>query len=207
MRAGRCGLHTGLFSSLFFVATAMGVIYLFEQRPLRLWLINAGYQVVNFCSHGVRSSASGRSGHSRAADVMTKKIQGCLASTGARSWAAPSVRPVIAAVDGRRMGRLRRRRRLARLPSPPRIPATPPAGAPRGSDIAERYAAAGRARPAAVPRRAGHHRLRSGRQDSHRPGRRLLPHRPRCAVPAARRQHPLRRRRPRQPCSASRTAT
>ena len=42
------GLHTGLFSAFFFVATSIGVIYLFEQRPLRLWLITAGYEVVNF---------------------------------------------------------------------------------------------------------------------------------------------------------------
>jgi hypothetical protein len=46
------GLHSGLFSALFFVATSIGVIYLFEQRPLRLWLINAGYQVVNFAIMG-----------------------------------------------------------------------------------------------------------------------------------------------------------
>ncbi|MBK6674135.1 MAG: DUF1761 domain-containing protein [Proteobacteria bacterium] len=46
------GLHTGLFSAFFFVATSIGVIYLFEQRPLRLWLINAGYQVVNFSIMG-----------------------------------------------------------------------------------------------------------------------------------------------------------
>jgi hypothetical protein len=41
------GLHTGLFSAFFFIATSLGVIYLFEQRPLKLWLVNAGYQVVN----------------------------------------------------------------------------------------------------------------------------------------------------------------
>ena len=46
------GLHTGLFSAFFFLATSIGVIYLFEQRPLRLWLINAGYQVVNFSIMG-----------------------------------------------------------------------------------------------------------------------------------------------------------
>lgn len=40
------GLHTGLWIGLFWVATAYGVTYLFEQRPLRLWLINAGYYVV-----------------------------------------------------------------------------------------------------------------------------------------------------------------
>jgi Protein of unknown function (DUF1761) len=42
------GLHTGVFTGFFFVATALGVIYLFEQRPFKLWCINAGYQVVNF---------------------------------------------------------------------------------------------------------------------------------------------------------------
>jgi hypothetical protein len=40
------GLHTGLWIGLFWVATAYGVTYLFEQRSLRLWLINAGYYVV-----------------------------------------------------------------------------------------------------------------------------------------------------------------
>jgi hypothetical protein len=48
----KAGLHTGLFSAVFFSATAIGVIYLFEQQPLRLWLINAGYQVVNFAIMG-----------------------------------------------------------------------------------------------------------------------------------------------------------
>jgi Protein of unknown function (DUF1761) len=46
------GLHTGAFAGFFFMATGLGVIYLFEQRPLRLWLINAAYQVVNFAAMG-----------------------------------------------------------------------------------------------------------------------------------------------------------
>jgi Protein of unknown function (DUF1761) len=46
------GLHTGVFSSMLFAASSLGVIYLFEQRPLQLWLINAGYQVVNFSIMG-----------------------------------------------------------------------------------------------------------------------------------------------------------
>ncbi len=41
------GAHTGFFVSLMFIATAIGVIYLFERRPLKLFFINAGYQVVN----------------------------------------------------------------------------------------------------------------------------------------------------------------
>jgi hypothetical protein len=46
------GAHVGAFAGFFFIAAALGVIYLFEQRPLKLWLINAGYQVVNFAAMG-----------------------------------------------------------------------------------------------------------------------------------------------------------
>jgi hypothetical protein len=46
------GLHEGFAVGLFFVATALGVIYLFERRPLQLFLINAGYQAVNFAVMG-----------------------------------------------------------------------------------------------------------------------------------------------------------
>lgn len=46
------GLHTGLAGAFFFVAPALGVIYLFEQRPLQLWFINAGYQILNFSAMG-----------------------------------------------------------------------------------------------------------------------------------------------------------
>jgi hypothetical protein len=47
------GLHTGVFTAFFFIATALGVIYLFEQRPFKLWCINAGYQLVNFGAMGL----------------------------------------------------------------------------------------------------------------------------------------------------------
>jgi hypothetical protein len=46
------GLHAGAFVGLFFIGAALGVIYLFEMRPLKLWLINAGYQIVNFAAMG-----------------------------------------------------------------------------------------------------------------------------------------------------------
>ena len=46
------GAHTGLFAAFFFIASALGVIYVFEQRPLPLFLINAGYQLVNFTAMG-----------------------------------------------------------------------------------------------------------------------------------------------------------
>ena len=46
------GLQTGLLVSVFWVATAYGITYLFEQRSLRLFLINAGYNVVLFAIVG-----------------------------------------------------------------------------------------------------------------------------------------------------------
>ena len=46
------GAHVGAFAAFFFLATTLGVIYLFEQRPFKLWLINAGYQIVNFAAMG-----------------------------------------------------------------------------------------------------------------------------------------------------------
>ncbi len=48
----QAGLHTGLWIGLFWVATAYGVTYLFEQRSLRLFLINAGYYVVLYALMG-----------------------------------------------------------------------------------------------------------------------------------------------------------
>ena len=38
---------------LFWVGPAFGVVYLFEQRPLAHWLVNAGYHVVSFVVMGV----------------------------------------------------------------------------------------------------------------------------------------------------------
>jgi len=46
------GAHVGAFAAFFFLATALGVIYLFEQRPFKLWLINASYQILNFAAMG-----------------------------------------------------------------------------------------------------------------------------------------------------------
>jgi len=43
----RHGLHAGAHTGFF-----VGLIYLFESRPLKLWLINAGYQVVNATAMG-----------------------------------------------------------------------------------------------------------------------------------------------------------
>lgn len=46
------GLQTGLWIGLFWLATAYGVTYLFEQRSVRLFLINAGYYVVLYAVMG-----------------------------------------------------------------------------------------------------------------------------------------------------------
>jgi hypothetical protein len=46
------GAAAGLATGLFWVATAIGVVYLFEQRPLAHWAVNAGYQVVAFLVMG-----------------------------------------------------------------------------------------------------------------------------------------------------------
>jgi hypothetical protein len=45
-------LHIGLMSAVFFVAPALAMFYLFEKKPLQLWLVNAGYQVVNLSAMG-----------------------------------------------------------------------------------------------------------------------------------------------------------
>lgn len=47
------GLQTGLLLGVFWIATAYGVTYLFEQRSVRLWLINAGYYVVLYAVMGL----------------------------------------------------------------------------------------------------------------------------------------------------------
>lgn len=46
------GLYTGLWIGLFWITTAYGVTYLFEQRSLRIFLINAGYYVVLYAIMG-----------------------------------------------------------------------------------------------------------------------------------------------------------
>ncbi|PCK29690.1 DUF1761 domain-containing protein [Pseudoalteromonas piscicida] len=39
---------TGAGIGLFFVACALGISYIFEQRPLKLFLVNGGYHVLQF---------------------------------------------------------------------------------------------------------------------------------------------------------------
>ena len=46
------GLFAGFAAGLGWVAMSLGVIYLFEQRSLKLWLINSGYQVLAYTVMG-----------------------------------------------------------------------------------------------------------------------------------------------------------
>ncbi len=46
------GVTAGLMVGIAWVATAFGVVYLFERRPLRLFWINAGYQAVVYALMG-----------------------------------------------------------------------------------------------------------------------------------------------------------
>ena len=46
------GVFAGFMTGAFFVATAFGVVYLFEQRPFAHWAVNAGYHVVSFTMMG-----------------------------------------------------------------------------------------------------------------------------------------------------------
>lgn len=46
------GLFAGFAAGLGWVAMSLGVIYLFEQRSLKLWLINSGYQILAYTVMG-----------------------------------------------------------------------------------------------------------------------------------------------------------
>jgi len=46
------GLFAGAAAAIGWVAMSLGVIYLFEQRSLKLWLINSGYQVIAYTLMG-----------------------------------------------------------------------------------------------------------------------------------------------------------
>jgi hypothetical protein len=49
----KSGAIAGAITGLGFAATSFGISYLFEQRPLGLWLINAGYHVLQFTLYGI----------------------------------------------------------------------------------------------------------------------------------------------------------
>jgi hypothetical protein len=47
------GLFAGASVGVAWVATGLGVIYLFEQRPLGHWAVNAGYHIVSYTIMGL----------------------------------------------------------------------------------------------------------------------------------------------------------
>ena len=47
------GLMAGLFSGVGFVATLLGILYVFEMQKLKIYLINAGYCVVTLTVMGI----------------------------------------------------------------------------------------------------------------------------------------------------------
>jgi len=47
------GVGAGVAAGIFWVAGSFGVNYLFELKPLRLWLINGGYHAVQFTLYGL----------------------------------------------------------------------------------------------------------------------------------------------------------
>lgn len=46
------GIHVGLFISVGLISTSMAVNYLFERKPMSLFLINAGNQIVTYVVMG-----------------------------------------------------------------------------------------------------------------------------------------------------------
>ncbi len=46
------GLFAGLATGIGFVSASLGIVYLFSQKPLRLFLIDAGYQTVIYAIMG-----------------------------------------------------------------------------------------------------------------------------------------------------------
>ena len=46
------GVLYGFVAGLFWVATSFGINYLFEQRSMKLWLVNGGYHTLQFTIYG-----------------------------------------------------------------------------------------------------------------------------------------------------------
>jgi Protein of unknown function (DUF1761) len=52
-RDAMTGVSAGFMAGLFWVASAMGITYLFERKTIRLFMINAGYHVITFTIMGL----------------------------------------------------------------------------------------------------------------------------------------------------------
>ncbi|GAA61349.1 hypothetical protein P20652_3226 [Pseudoalteromonas sp. BSi20652] len=47
------GIGTGFVIGLFWVSSSLGLSYIFEQRPVKLFLINGGYHILQFSLMGL----------------------------------------------------------------------------------------------------------------------------------------------------------
>lgn len=56
------GTIAGALTGFAFGATSFGISYLFEQRPLGLWLINGGYHMLQFTLYGLVMGLMGPAG-------------------------------------------------------------------------------------------------------------------------------------------------
>ncbi len=52
-------IGAGASAGLCWVGATLGILYLFERRPLKLWLINTGYATIQFTLYGVVLSLLG----------------------------------------------------------------------------------------------------------------------------------------------------
>jgi len=50
------GLHYGLITGCLFVSTSMAINYLYQRRSIKLWLIDAGYQIAFLSIMGIISA-------------------------------------------------------------------------------------------------------------------------------------------------------
>ncbi len=47
------GLYHGLSIGILFIGTSIGINYLYQLKSFKLWLIDAGYQIIGLCIAGV----------------------------------------------------------------------------------------------------------------------------------------------------------
>ena len=51
------GLFHGLYVGLFFAGPSIGINYIYQRKSLKLWLIDAGYQILFLCIMGATLGA------------------------------------------------------------------------------------------------------------------------------------------------------
>ncbi|MGM0852909.1 MAG: DUF1761 domain-containing protein [Bacillota bacterium] len=84
-RNGKIDASAGFTAGLFWVATLMGITYLFERKSMKLFFINAGYHVVTFTlmgfilGHGDRRGARSHSDDTQSSNgsltLLSKRVR------------------------------------------------------------------------------------------------------------------------------------